>query len=104
MNAPISAFSESLLPDLLELKDFLFRRMYRHAKVTEVMASAQNLLSRLFAAYLDEPRRLPENWGASLADRDESKLPRAVCDYIAGMTDAYALAEYKRIFDVEFHL
>jgi dGTPase len=104
MSSPISAFSESLFPDLLKLKDFLFRSMYRHAKVTEVMERAQGLLSRLFSAYMDDPSLLPENWGAALGEDPDTKLPRAVCDYIAGMTDAYALAEYKRIFDVEFRL
>ncbi len=78
--------------------------MYRHARVTDVMARAQSLLSRLFTAYLEDPGRLPENWNASLGEKEESKLPRAVCDYIAGMTDAFALAEYKRIFAVEFRL
>jgi len=104
LSAPISAFSESLLPNLLELKDFLFHRMYRHARVTEVMARAQRLLSHLFGAYLENPGLLPADWKTSIGEGGESNASRAVCDYIAGMTDAYAQAEYERIFEVEFRL
>jgi dGTPase len=111
-STPIAAFSESLLPNLMELKDFLFHRMYRHARVTEVMERAQSLLSRLFGAYLEDPGLLPEDWKASIGEGIRegigegggSNASRAVCDYIAGMTDAYAQAEYERIFRVEFRL
>lgn len=104
LSTPVSGFSESLLPNLLELKDFLFHRMYRHARVTEVMARAQDLLSRLFDAYLEDPALLPADWKATGGEGGQSNASRAVCDYIAGMTDAYAQAEYKRIFHVEFSL
>ncbi len=104
LGTPISAFSESLLPNLLELKAFLFHRMYRHAKVTEVMDRAQSLLPELFSAYLNDPGLLPADWEKSRGEGEETTNARAVCDYIAGMTDAYAQAEYKRIFHMEFRL
>ena len=104
LGTPISAFSASLFPNLLELKEFLFHRMYRHAKVTEVMDRAQNLLSELFSVYLNDPGLLPEDWEKSHGEGEETGNARAVCDYIAGMTDAYAQAEYKRIFHMEFRL
>ncbi len=104
LTAPIAAFSETFLPQLTALKNFLFHRMYRHARVTEVMDRAQNLLSQLFAAYMEDPALLPADWTLPGEERGKSNASRAVCDYIAGMTDAYAQAEYKRIFHVEFSL
>ncbi len=68
------------------------------------MARAQNLLSHLFGAYLEDPGLLPTDWKMSGGGGGESNGSRAVCDYIAGMTDAYAQAEYKRIFHMEFRL
>jgi dGTPase len=104
LSVPISGFSASLLPDLLSLKEFLFQRMYRHAKVTEVMLRAQDLLSELFTALMDDPSLLPDDWKLSADEGGETDVTRAVCDYIAGMTDAYAQAEYQRIFHMEFCL
>jgi dGTPase len=104
LGAPIAAFSEPLLPELLALKDFLFRRMYRHARIAEVMARAQGLLTELFTAYINDPGLLPADWKKSAEDGVNAATARAVCDYIAGMTDAYAQAEYRRIFHMEFRL
>jgi dGTPase len=101
---PVAAFSEALLPNLLELKAFLFRRMYRHPKVTDVMGRAQQLLIDLFAAYMAKPALMPPDWVRSADRITEAETARAVCDYIAGMTDAYAQAEYKRMFHMEFRL
>lgn len=78
------------------LKDFLYSRMYRHYRVTRMQTKADRLLSELFHAYLAEPRTLPE----SARQRIETAgLPRAVCDYIAGMTDRFALDEHAKMFD-----
>jgi len=78
------------------LKDFLYNRMYRHYRVIRMQTKADRLLSELFHAYMAEPRQLPE----SARGRIESQgLPRAVCDYIAGMTDRFALDEHAKMFD-----
>ncbi|MBI5564496.1 MAG: deoxyguanosinetriphosphate triphosphohydrolase [Chloroflexi bacterium] len=78
------------------LKDFLYSRMYRHYRVTRMQTKADRLLSELFHAYVAEPRTLPE----SARQRIETEgLPRAVCDYIAGMTDRFALDEHAKMFD-----
>ena len=78
------------------LKDFLYNRMYRHYRVIRMQTKADRLLSELFHAYMAEPRQLPE----SARVRIESQgLPRAVCDYIAGMTDRFALDEHAKMFD-----
>jgi dGTPase len=78
------------------LKNFLYNRMYRHYRVMRMQAKADRLLSELFHAYTAEPRTLPE----SAQPRIETDgLPRAVCDYLAGMTDRFALDEHAKIFD-----
>jgi dGTPase len=78
------------------LKDFLYNRMYRHYRVTRMQTKADRLLSELFHAYVAEPRTLPE----SARQRIETAgLQRAVCDYIAGMTDRFALDEHAKMFD-----
>jgi len=78
------------------LKDFLYNRIYRHYRVTRMQTKADRLLSELFHAYVAEPRTLPES--ARLRIETEG-LPRAVCDYIAGMTDRFALDEHAKMFD-----
>lgn len=104
LSAPVAAFSDGFFADLVELKDFLFRRMYRHARVTEAMDNAQRLLTALFGAYMDDPKLLPPDWEGAGARAGTTRAARAVCDYIAGMTDGYAQAEYKRIFHMDFPL
>jgi dGTPase len=102
--APLASFSEGFYAELLELKVFLFRRMYRHPRVMQVMTGAQQALADLFNAYMNDPSRLPREWAAECGAPGDRRTARAVCDYIAGMTDRFALQEYKRIFLVEFPL
>jgi dGTPase len=78
------------------LKNFLYQRMYRHTRVIRMQMKADRLLGELFGAYVAEPGQLPR----SAQQRIESEgLPRAVCDYIAGMTDRFALDEHAKMFD-----
>ncbi len=80
-----------------QLKRFLFENMYRHYRVVRMQSKAENILTGLFNGYLREPGQLPK----STRQRAETTgdLPRAVCDYIAGMTDRYALDEHYKLFD-----
>jgi len=80
-----------------ELKRFLYENMYRHYRVVRMQVKAENLLSDLFQGYLREPAQLPK----PVQQRAEAKgdLARAVCDYIAGMTDRFALDEHYKLFD-----
>jgi dGTPase len=85
------------------IKSFLFAHMYRHPSVVRVREKADEIVRRLFAAFLGEPTKMPVEW-ATLAEeaetRDgESGRARVVGDYIAGMTDRYAIAEHRRLFD-----
>jgi dGTPase len=97
--APVVAFSEPMNADCDALRAFLFSRVYRHPRITTVMTAAQTILTRLFARYMDEPAELPEKWLSETDPSDRSALARHVCDFIAGMTDRYALREHQRLFD-----
>ncbi|MDP2787879.1 MAG: deoxyguanosinetriphosphate triphosphohydrolase [Pseudomonadota bacterium] len=94
---PLAAFSERVQTQHRELKRFLFQNLYRHYKVVRMSEKAQRLLRDLFVAFSSEPRLMPPEHHAR-ADQDPY---RAVCDYIAGMTDRYAIREHRRIYDIE---
>ncbi|MFQ5407204.1 MAG: deoxyguanosinetriphosphate triphosphohydrolase [Anaerolineales bacterium] len=79
-----------------ELKDFLYQNMYRQFRVVRMAEKAEKFLAALFGAYVDEPEQLPPS---ALAQVEARGLQRAVCDYIAGMTDRYALDEHAKLFD-----
>ncbi|HUW33107.1 MAG TPA: deoxyguanosinetriphosphate triphosphohydrolase [Planctomycetota bacterium] len=89
------SFSESMRLRKSELEDFLFARVYRHYRVARMAGKAHRFIIDLFRAYTDDPQQLPpehQEWS-----RQEG-VHRAVCDYIAGMTDRHAQDEYKRLF------
>ncbi len=94
---PLAGFSASVLEQHRELKRFLFQNLYRHYKVARMSEKAQRLLRELFDAFNREPRLMPPEHRAR-ADQDPH---RAVADYIAGMTDRYAIREHRRIYDIE---
>ncbi|KAF0102991.1 MAG: dgt [bacterium] len=94
---PLAAFGAAIGAEALELKRFLFQNLYRHYRVVRMSEKAGRLIRELFQAFVAEPRMLPPEHRAR-ADRDPQ---RAVCDYIAGMTDRYAIREHRRIFDIE---
>jgi dGTPase len=81
-----------------DIKAFLFANMYRHPQVKRVREKADAIVRRLFEAYCRDPTTMPAAW-AAVAGRDEAQRARAVADYIAGMTDRFALHEYRRLFD-----
>ena len=78
------------------LKDFLYRHMYRHTRVVRMQTKADRLLSELFNTYTSEPGQLPEQTRQRI---ETAGLHRVVCDYIAGMTDRFALDEHAKMFD-----
>ncbi len=81
------------------LQSFLMRRMYHHKLVSDNMARARRVIRDLFEAFMADPSRLPEKWRDD--NLDEDRKARKVCDYIAGMTDRYALDQHKAIFDLD---
>ncbi|MCR9256090.1 MAG: deoxyguanosinetriphosphate triphosphohydrolase [Alphaproteobacteria bacterium] len=97
---PMVAFSERMAADNDILRRFLFTRMYRHYKVNRMTSKARRTVADLFALLLDQPNCLPDEWQAAVDPSNVDRLARVVCDYIAGMTDRYALLEHDRLFDI----
>ena len=91
-------FSSALAEAERLIKGFLEARMYRHARINRVMNDAADLVRTLFRHYIEHPGDLPAEWSMGLASLDEPARPRRIADFIAGMTDRYALAEHARLF------
>jgi dGTPase len=89
----LAAYSEDLRPQLRALKSFLYDKLYHHERVLHTIGRARHIVSGLFAAYMDDPGLMPPQH----RNRAESDKARAVADYIAGMTDRYAVKEARRI-------
>ncbi len=81
-----------------DIKAFLFANMYRHPDVKRVREKADAIVRRLFEAYRDDPAAMRAEWAAA-AGQGDARRARAVADYIAGMTDRFAVSEYRRLFD-----
>ncbi|MHB1083808.1 MAG: deoxyguanosinetriphosphate triphosphohydrolase [Thiobacillus sp.] len=94
---PMAAFSPVLLDEHRELKRFLHRNLYRHYKVARMSAKASRIITDLYTAFSGDARLLPPEH----QERESLEGARAVADYIAGMTDRYAIREHRRIFAVE---
>ncbi len=103
LDAPLAAFSEDIAERQKPLRAFLFERMYRHHKVNRMMSQARRIVGELFGLFLAEPETLPPPWSglAKGAGTDMTRRARVVCDYIAGMTDTYAIEEHRRLFNLE---
>jgi len=99
LGRPVVGFSAAMALNDRALKNFLFERMYRHYKVNRMSSKARRIVQDLFRLFLDEPQCLPTEWRV-LADAPRTReTARTVADYIAGMTDRYALDEHARLFD-----
>ncbi|MGE0854554.1 MAG: deoxyguanosinetriphosphate triphosphohydrolase, partial [Hyphomicrobiaceae bacterium] len=96
---PVVAFSDVLARSLNELKAFLFARVYRHDRVMRVMRGAEGVVADLFGRCLDDTAAMPAPWQVASRGMGERRRARLVADYVAGMTDRYALAEHRRLFD-----
>jgi len=97
--APVGSFSREVGEEDREIKTFLKRHMYRHPRVMKVMDQAADVVRDLFLRYSARPQDMPAEWGEQLSGRDEAARARHIADFIAGMTDRYALAEHARLFD-----
>lgn len=99
LDRPLVAFSEEMLGYFLALRGFLRERMYRHYRVNRSMAKARRMLGELYEALAGEPATLPPEWQDQTDGPGTPRTRRVVADYIAGMTDRYALLEHQRLFD-----
>jgi dGTPase len=92
----VVSFSEDMRRRNRELKDFLYANLYRHYRVTRMAVKAEHIIQALFEAYCAEPMILPKHIQELIAERG---LERTVADYIAGMTDRFAIEEHTKLFD-----
>lgn len=92
----IVGYTSNFAPKIQQLKKFLYQNMYRHPRLMRMQFKAEHFITDLFQTYTKEPHVLPKETQARLA---EAPLHRVVTDYIAGMTDRYALQEWQKLFD-----
>lgn len=101
LGKPTVQFSAQMRENNKVLQGFLTQKMYRHARVLEIMDRAQRVIRDLFEAYMNDEKLLPSDWREDHPISDQSRYARQVCDFIAGMTDRYALDQHKRLFDLD---
>ncbi len=98
LGTTVIRFSKPLFQDLKAVRSFLFHRMYRAPSVMAVRAEVTQKLDDLFPLFLRDPSLLPPEWQADVqAARDETQLARVIADYVAGMTDRFAIQEHQRL-------
>jgi dGTPase len=90
----LAAFSDNQVEENRELKRFLRHNLYQHYQVLRMTSKAARIIGDLFQAFMSDPRLLPPQYQKS------DNQPRAVADYVAGMTDRYAMKEHRRLFAV----
>jgi len=95
--SPLIAFSPRVRDECQELKRFLHHNLYRHYRVTRMSAKARRIVADLFDAFLADTRLLPPEF----QERAEKNVARVIADYIAGMTDRYAMLEHRRLFAID---
>ena len=92
----VISFSTELGEKNRELKDFLFKNLYQNYRVIRMQVKAENILSDLFNAYQKDPLMMPSHIQVGIKEKG---LERSICDYIAGMTDRFAIDEHQKLFD-----
>lgn len=92
-------FSDKMAPAEKEVKRFLFARVYRHDDVLAVRRIVARIVRDLFDKFRSDPGLMPKPWSEGLEGLSDAGIARRICDYIAGMTDRYAIDEHRRLFD-----
>ena len=101
LGSALVAFSRDMAEDLGQLRLFLMERMYRHWRVNRTRSQARRILAEMFQLFMGEPDVLPAEWYTRAEGRDDAGRARVVCDYIAGMTDRYAIEEHRKLFHLD---
>jgi dGTPase len=100
MDGPIIRFSKPLYQNIKAIKSFLFTRMYRAPSVVVERGNVTEMLNDLFPLFLHDPGQMPDHWSSIAREAgDETQCARVVLDYVAGMTDRFAIAEHQRLFN-----
>jgi dGTPase len=89
-------FEAEMIENNRILKEFLYNNMYRHYRVVRMQKKAEEVLTRLFTAYCETPTMLPPQFYEQIEEKGKE---RTICDYLAGMTDRFAIEEYQKLFD-----
>ncbi len=97
-SGPVGSFSPAMAQADRAIKGFLYPRMYRHPRIMRIMGDAEAVVCDLFDRYADRSQDLPADWAQGTAAEDEGARLRRIADFIAGMTDRYALIEHARLF------
>ena len=101
LGRPLVTFSADMAEDLGKLRLFLHHRMYRHYRVNRTRSQARRILADMFRLFMAEPDVLPTEWNERVHGLDDTGRARHVCDYIAGMTDRFAIEEHRRLFSLD---
>jgi dGTPase len=96
--AGVVAFSAAMADADRAIKGFLYPRMYRHPRIMRIMGDAEGVVCDLFGRYADRPEDIPAEWAQNVRAEQEPARLRRIADFIAGMTDRYALIEHSRLF------
>jgi dGTPase len=104
LDAPIIAFSDAFRAEEAPLREFLFENMYRHFKVNRMMGQARRVVKELFDLFIAGPNLLPGEVYAQCDGPNTAKTARVICDYIAAMTDRFAIEEHRKLYSVTGYL
>ena len=104
LDHPIAGFSDAFREQEAPLRKFLFENMYRHYKVNRMMGQARRIVKELFELFVNDPSLLPTEHRQECGEPNTDVTARVVCDYIAGMTDTYAISEHGKLFSVKGYL
>ncbi|MAI02628.1 MAG: deoxyguanosinetriphosphate triphosphohydrolase [Rickettsiales bacterium] len=101
LNAPIMSFSLNMKENMKEIRKFLTLKMYKHSEINRMTSKAKRIIADLFQIYANEADCLPEDWRKIVEDpkKDITSRNRIIADYIAGMTDRFAINEHRKLFD-----
>jgi dGTPase len=99
LGRPVVRFSDGTFAELKQIRAFLYRRMYRHWNVQRMRRKARLVVEELFAIFTEAPELMPDGWNAAPGLGEGTGRARVVADYIAGMTDRFALQEHRRLTD-----
>lgn len=94
-------FSATKQKEIAQLRSFLHEKVYRHYKVNRMNVKAEQIITKLFQEFIKKPNILPQKWQVNIKDKE--LLAQDIINYIAGMTDRYAVEEHKRIFDLQYY-
>lgn len=101
LGSTLVEFSDDVLKQIVSIKDFLMRHVYRNHRVTVVSFKCKHVVKKLFELYMNNQQCMPPEWQLRIKAQKETK-PRIISDYIAGMTDRYAIKEYQNFYNLAF--